>query len=107
MRVWTITRGSDRSHSHGAMQHAPVVPDDEIARLPLVPVRARRLHGGREQVGEQCVRLARIESRDGMRMPSDEQRGPLRHRMHLHQRTELVRLGHAVTELGREPGLGL
>ena len=57
MRVWRITRGSAEVPLAGAVQHAAVVPHDEVAGLPAVPVDARRLARVVEQLVEQRVGL--------------------------------------------------
>jgi len=72
----------------GAVEHAPVVPHDQIANRPVVDVHARGLAGPRQEVIEQGCRLLVPESRDAMRVPADEERPSARGGMHLYKGSE-------------------
>ena len=56
----------------GTVQHAPVVPDHEVAGLPVVPVDARRLAGRVQEGRQERVGVLPGQAGDGVGVAADE-----------------------------------
>ncbi len=72
----------------GTMENATVVPDQQVARHPVMGIQARRLAGGRQQIIEQRLCGGIIHARYSIGVPPYAESFALRYRMNLDQWTQ-------------------
>ncbi len=72
----------------GAVEHAAVVPDDEVAGLPGMPVDAGRPAGVLEEVVQQLLGRLGSKAGDAVGVAADQQGRPAGYRVDLPQRAK-------------------